>query len=282
MADDNVLNDPGLMDPSTEFGSMMQHAMKLKGHQMEADRKRFEAWPSFMQNTLWMRGEPLELRMLPVAERLARVAGLKERGNELFRKQAYAGAIEQYEAALGSFRYAKQLDPDWKKKGIKDETIELVDERGEAGSPEAEQIAALFVSCYCNLAACYLGRAGAGTPEPGSTVETDYKRCAQACGCALEIEPACSKALYRRARALSEPTTATDPDIEAAIRDLGAAAAAAPDDKAVRVLPNSKAPQRVETRPSPEPTLPRGGRCACCSPSSSAARPMPRPRTRRR
>ena len=54
---DNVLNTPGLMDPSTEFGSMMQHAMKIKTAQMDQDRKRFETWPLFLQNTMWMQHE---------------------------------------------------------------------------------------------------------------------------------------------------------------------------------------------------------------------------------
>ena len=119
---DNVLNSPGLMDPSTEFGSMMQHAMKIKGAQMEQDRKKFELYPMYLQNTMWMQNEEcLALRKLPVGERLPGASALKEQGNERFRKKAYAGAVECYEAALGSFRYAKQLDPDWKKKGIKDE-----------------------------------------------------------------------------------------------------------------------------------------------------------------
>ena len=59
--------DPSMMDPSTEFGSMMQTAMKIKGHQMEQDRRRFETWPQFFQNSMWMQGPALELRLLPRA-----------------------------------------------------------------------------------------------------------------------------------------------------------------------------------------------------------------------
>eukprot|EP00965_Chrysotila_dentata_P082528 2724444-Pleurochrysis_carterae.AAC.1 len=88
MADDNVLNDPGLMDPSTEFGSMMQHAIKLKGAQMEAERRRFDSWPEFFQSTMWMRGEPLELRKLPLKQRLPAAVAIKEKGNAHFREKA--------------------------------------------------------------------------------------------------------------------------------------------------------------------------------------------------
>ena len=100
MGGDNVLNSPGLMDPSTEFGSMMQHAMKIKGAQMEQDRKKFEVWPQFLQNSMWERNETtLKLRELPPAERLAGAGVLKEEGNELFKKKKYTSAVELYEAA---------------------------------------------------------------------------------------------------------------------------------------------------------------------------------------
>lgn len=134
-----------LLDPSTELGSLMQHAIKIKGAQMEQDRRSFEKWPLYFQNTLWMKGPALELREKPLAQRLELAAKLKDAGNEHFKKKArpppvqtlrtatehadalppsapcrcfvlagaqhYAAAIEQYEQALGSFRWAKQLDP---------------------------------------------------------------------------------------------------------------------------------------------------------------------------
>ena len=233
---DNVLNTPGLMDPSTEFGNIMQHAMKIKGHQMDQDRKKFETWPQFLQNSMWERNEEaLRLRQLPAPERLEGAQALKEQGNEHFKAQRYADAIEHYEAAVGSFRYAKQLDPDWKKKGIKDETIDLIDERGDEGSAERRDIDTFCVSVYNNLAASYVARAAAGRPEPGGSIEGDYRLCVHACTFGIELEPT-PKALYRRARGLCEPMTATDADVDKAMRDLADAAQRAPDDKAVRQL----------------------------------------------
>ena len=70
----------------------------------------------------------------------AAYAALKEEGNEHFRNKRYAPALECYEAAVGAFRYAKQLDPDWKNKGIKDETIDLIDDRGDEGSAMRAEI----------------------------------------------------------------------------------------------------------------------------------------------
>ena len=73
-------------------------------------------------------------------------------------------------------------------------------------------------------------------PDIGSTIDEDYKRCVQASSDAIEIDPQSSKALYRRARALSEPMTARDEDTDRAIDDLAMAAKVAPDDRAVRTL----------------------------------------------
>ena len=93
-ADDNVLNTPGLMDPSTEFGNIMQQAMKIKGAQMEQDRKKFETWPLYLQNTMWMQNkECLSLRELPVADRLPGANKLKEEGNAAYKNGDWERAV---------------------------------------------------------------------------------------------------------------------------------------------------------------------------------------------
>jgi len=239
--------DPSMMDPSTEFGSMMQTAMKIKGHQMEQDRRRFETWPQFFQNSMWMQGPALELRQLPPSERLPGATSLKEAGNELFKLKKWGQAVDQYEQALGSFKWAKQLDPDWKKKGIKDETIEVVEEYGEGETREA--VVALLVSCYNNLAACYLGRARSGSVhEPGCTIEGDCALCIQACDAAIEAQPGCAKALYRRACARIEPVSSGASAVDDAIKDLAEAARQSPEDKAVRTLLAKLREQRASQR----------------------------------
>jgi hypothetical protein len=123
------------------------------------------------------------LSQLPIGTRLEGALALKEAGNGQFREKAYSAAVEQYEAALGSFKWAKQHDADWKKKGIRDETIELVDEIAPPAAEQAgsgadadarrearRQVAAFAVSCYNNLGACYLARA-ALPAEPGNSAD---------------------------------------------------------------------------------------------------------------
>lgn len=92
---DNILNTPGLMDPSTELGNMMQTAMKIKSSQMEQQRKVFETWPSFLQNTLWMQGPALELREQPVDERLQGAKAIKEEGNGCFHLKVSAASYHR-------------------------------------------------------------------------------------------------------------------------------------------------------------------------------------------
>ena len=249
----NVLNTPGIMDRSTEFGNMMHHAMGMKSSQMEKDRRKFEGYPTYLQNSMWIQNQTcLELRKLPVGARLAGAAELKEQGNEFFRKKKYASAVECYEAAIGAFRYLRQNDPDWKNKGIKDESIDLIDDIvGEGRAEDEDECRAVrdfATSCYNNLGACFLGRACAGKPELGSSIDEDYKRCVLACTNALELDGRSSKALYRRARARSEPLTATDGDNDSAIADLSEAAAAAPDDKEIRALLTKLKKGRLEAK----------------------------------
>ena len=37
---------------------------------MDQDRRTFEKWPMYFQNTLWMQGPAVELREKPLPERL--------------------------------------------------------------------------------------------------------------------------------------------------------------------------------------------------------------------
>lgn len=219
-----------------------QQAIKLKGAQMEQQRRVFDSWPAFYQNTLFMNGRVLELRDMAVAERLVHARALKDEGNDRFRQQDFSAAVSLYEKAAGIFRYAKNKDPNWRKRGVRDETIEEVDERGEPGSDVHEQVTSLLVSCYSNLAAAYLGRAvlprdAEHTSElSGTTSDGDYALCVAACTTVLSLDPFSIKALYRRARARIEPLSAGTDAVDAAIRDLTEAARISPDDRSVREL----------------------------------------------
>ena len=163
---------PGLMDPSTELGRLMQSAMKIKSSQLDQQRKRYDSYPAFLQSTLWAQGAYLELRAQPLDERMPKAMALKEEGNECFRQKAYSDAIDRYEHTLGAFRFMVQNDPEWRSQGITDDTLQLVDELGR-NDAEREGIRGLKLTCYNNLAASYLARAAQAialaTAEPGTS-----------------------------------------------------------------------------------------------------------------
>ena len=167
------------MSPETEFGRMMQQAVAMKSEMMKSDRRRFDKFPSFYQNSIFHeesapeRTEPHPvalMRKLPTAERLAAAARLKEEGNELFQANQPDKAVGKYEEALSVFKYllVKPGHEGWKKdgKGLRDEIFEEVDFTGlHGGDVEGADAAAAIkrhkVSCYLNIAACQLKLKGA-------------------------------------------------------------------------------------------------------------------------
>jgi tetratricopeptide (TPR) repeat protein len=78
-------------------------------------------------------------------------------------------------------------------------------------------------ACYLNIALV-------------SLQQRAYTPCIQACSRALQVDPDCAKALYRRAQARTAPASAGATEVELAVADLVKAAALAPDDTAVRKL----------------------------------------------
>ncbi len=57
-----------------------------------------------------------------------------------------------------------------------------------------------------------------------------------ACGSALEVDPTCVKALFRRAQYISSPPSAGATELNTAIRDLEEASSLAPSNREVRSL----------------------------------------------
>ena len=106
-----------------DFQDLMNKAAHIKGEAMKSNRRKFDSWPRFFQNTMFHGDEIQALRDLPLDERITAAQALKEEGNAFFKAKSFFDASYKYEKALSVFKYCKNTHPDWKKRGIYDTDI---------------------------------------------------------------------------------------------------------------------------------------------------------------
>lgn len=141
------------MDLSGEnpFADLMSKAVKLKGHQQAQLRPIFDSWPQYFQHSMFMQESVVSVRGKPFPERIEIAEAMKAKGNELYGQNELDEAVAEYEKALAVFKYVENKDEGWKKKGIEDADLLVVDFRCE--DPEHQRrLDALKVSCYLNIA----------------------------------------------------------------------------------------------------------------------------------
>mmetsp|Transcript_14163 Transcript_14163/g.31459 ORF Transcript_14163/g.31459 Transcript_14163/m.31459 type:complete len:462 (-) Transcript_14163:107-1492(-) len=209
---------------NNEFSNMIQQAVKMKSAQMEQERRWFEKVPNFIQHTLF-HGEKDDFkawRVLPIDERIAKADDIKSEGNALFSERNYVDATEKYEQAGGLFHYVYSVEPEWKKKGLKDDVLRLQHDPGDTDEQQ-KQIDKIRISCFLNIAICQLKL-------------KNWDTVIKACGETLELDPKNKKAFYRRAQALIGPPGHGGHEVDRAIADLQHAAKIDPSDTQVRDL----------------------------------------------
>ena len=135
------------MGGDSDFGRLIQQAAKLKGHQMKQERKKYEKWPAYLQHTMFREPELKPIRDSPFADRLAKANEQKSEGNDMFKADNPDDAMSAYEKALGIFRWVTNKEEDWKKKGIRDEDVSLVDYEGTNDTGTCFDI--LVHMCHC-------------------------------------------------------------------------------------------------------------------------------------
>jgi len=192
------------------FGELMSQAAKLKTHQAKPDRRNFDSYPKFKQNSMFQRDEILAARALPFPERLAAAKTFKAEADNHFRGGRLLDASVRYEHALAVFRYLENQDPGWKKKGIRDEDISVHDY--EAAPEEQDALRGLYTACYLNLARVY-------------HKQSDTATAVSACSFCLDVDPDCDKALLLRAQVRLAPASAGAVEHEEGTRDTSAALA---------------------------------------------------------
>lgn len=200
---------------------LLQTAVRMKTHQIQAARPKYEASPKFKQASLFLERDLAIVRGLNAHDRLDAAGEMKARGNEHFEAGAHAEAARAYERAIACFHYFMPLKSSWRSDGFGDE--DLCDVRFDGAGPEdTQRIHAFLVGCYLNLAQAHLA------------AKTNYADARHACDEALALDPRNAKALFRRARARTLPLSAGATDLQLALCDLRTAATVVPRDPAVR------------------------------------------------
>uniref|UniRef100_A0A6S8DKS7 Uncharacterized protein n=1 Tax=Aureoumbra lagunensis TaxID=44058 RepID=A0A6S8DKS7_9STRA len=194
------------MIDGTPFNVIMQQAVKLKTHRHKIDRVKFDRWPKFYQNAAFVRDEQRVERTLPYSERMQKAEEYKSIADELFRKSDYLRAGIHYEYALGLFKWATPLCPNWRNKSVDDTEMKEEEFLGQ-GEDEQICIKTFRVRCLLNLARCYYK-------------QNDWLTTKQACDWILALDEHCTKALLIRAKCLVAPCGHGAADRDAAIRDL--------------------------------------------------------------
>ncbi|ETV71185.1 hypothetical protein, variant [Aphanomyces astaci] len=211
-----------MMAQGTPFGNLMAEAVKLKGAQQATLRPVWDSWPQYFQHSMFMQDPIVSGREKPFDERLRLATEIKVQGNVHFAKGEFEEAVAQYEKALALFKYCENTDPDWKKKGIRDDDIYVVDYKPD-NVHDQSQLDTLKVTLYLNISVCKLKL-------------KEFALAISACGDVLAIDPTNAKAYYRRAQALITPLSCGAVEFEKALVDLETACHHDPDNVECRNL----------------------------------------------
>lgn len=228
--DDDGINMQALQDPNTEFGHLLNCAMKVKGAQTKKERAKFEADPQFLQHTLF-HGEKEEVRKARdepnFKRRFAMAQEYKKAGNIMYSKGFYMQAVEKYEMAGGIFHWVEPKDWEWrkKKKPLEDSLLIWKSFGGnkDASEEQIEQVDQFRRDCMLNIAAAQLKM-------------KSWDMAKRTCDEVLTLYPKDVKGLYRRAQARLFCTKATLDDLEAAYQDLVCANKTDPSSAVVQQL----------------------------------------------
>ncbi|CAK4666266.1 hypothetical protein LEN26_015105 [Aphanomyces euteiches] len=238
-----------MIGPNSPFGNLMAEAVKLKGAQQAQLRPVWDSWPQYFQHSMFMQEPIVSARTLPFHERFEMAVEIKAQGNAHFAKQEYEEAVAQYEKALALFKYCENTDPEWKKKGIRDDDIRVVDFKVEDDDEGQNQLDALKVSLYLNISGTSpLPRRPNDKIQVCKLKMKEFALAISACGDVLKIDPHNAKAYYRRAQALITPLSSGAVEFEKALVDLELACQYDPENVECRKLYRRLREEQVKQR----------------------------------
>jgi len=205
---------------SLDIGSLIQQAAILKSHSQKPFRRRFDASPPWLQQSLYATDEIVRLRNSEESGAILEFAAEnKESGNNKFKEGLFQEAVNDYIKVMSVLRWMQNEDPDWQQKDIDDEYI-INRAFVSYNEAEIEQAKDIEVLVLLNLARCYQKL-------------SDWASAIRACDCALDLRPTCAKAFYLRAKARETPVCNEASDLELALLDFKQAADIEPDNKVI-------------------------------------------------
>ena len=150
----------------TPFSVLFSQAVKLKTAQEAPTRSKFDAYPPFIQNSIYppiptptptstdtsistdeIQVDVHSARTKEFKERYKHAIHFKSLGNQAFEAWKYTDAMTHYEHSVAVFRFLVNTNPAWKKQGIRDEDVEEIVFQGKSDF-ENGQVCDLLISCY--------------------------------------------------------------------------------------------------------------------------------------
>jgi len=185
---------------------LIGQAVKLKSAQEKPLRKKFDAFPVFLQNSIFPRQETIDARAAPFEERIEEATKLKMLGNAFAKDGSDVDSLNQYEFALAVFKWLNNTNPNWKTEGIKDDFLE---EKAFQPSNENQrrQVLEHMINVYNNIAIV-------------SIKVEQFGNAIAACDSALLLDQRNVKALFLRSKARCTPKSCGTIEEGLAMKDL--------------------------------------------------------------
>eukprot|EP00938_MAST-03A_sp_MAST-3A-sp1_P004712 g4712.t1 len=196
------------------FNEVLQEAANIKSEQMKKERRVFESRPEFLKRTLTHHSikEFKPLRECDDEMRIKHSEAFKKEGNEAYKSADYKKARDKYERGISVILYVVNVNPDWKKKGMYDKDLKIMDMETQVKDEAlGERVRELKISLLINLGMVLI-----------KTCRWTQAR--QTLDYVLEnLDSNHVKALYHKARVLSLPASSGATEFEMAVQCLSRA-----------------------------------------------------------
>jgi|AntRauTorckE5430_2_1112549.scaffolds.fasta_scaffold07420_3 tetratricopeptide (TPR) repeat protein len=212
MAHKHSMEDANAMHPldttvnGTPMSVLLSQAVKLKSAQEQPLRKQFDAFPVFLQNSIFPRQETIDARAAPFEERFETATKLKMLGNKFAKDGNHVDSLNQYEMSLSVFKWIENSNPNWKNEGIKDGFVKQFFFQPSNASQKS-RVLELMINVYNNIAIV-------------SMKVEQFGNAVAACNSALLLDERNVKALFLRSKARCTPKSCGKTEEELAMKDL--------------------------------------------------------------